>query len=78
MDKDRDKIKPRYLIYDIVQFEVIILLLQNIISNLQECINFKFVHLAYNVNTFSTLYCRIILKWLDVNTPGGYIASIKK
>ena len=24
MDKDRDKIKPRYLIYDIMQFEVII------------------------------------------------------
>lgn len=22
MDKDRDKIKPRYLIYDIMQFEV--------------------------------------------------------
>ena len=31
MDKDKDRIKPRYLIYDIVQFEVIV--------NLYKCIS---------------------------------------
>ena len=37
LDKDKGVIKPRYLMYDIMQFEVKILLIQCIVGILYSC-----------------------------------------
>ena len=64
MDKDKDRIKPRYLIYDIMQYEVMVtkyiyLTCKNAFAHQLLCINL-YMHLVLgNISKFN---CIMILK----------------